>query len=219
MSVSHLLVLFFATLSPAAQVKFTPDTVCAGNKPNCTRTTTKVVALGTKSIVIRPYFLLSPLSSYAEILIETKAITGYSVWRTTNPTIPTPKGFRMPLLYSSPNRDTIRLKPGDTVALSNFTFGNCFYCASIAARKSSATATNLGNGERVGILFGTDSTHLDTLWVIVNQWLSGGTLDQRPATEQILSSPSREALGRRRTTGSAATIEFTPAGAQLPETP
>lgn len=205
-----------AALSPAAQVRFLPDTICSGNGGSCRDHATRMVAAGAKSALVHPLFLISPLSSGTEFEIQSKALPAMTVWGTTLPALPVKNGYRLPVKARYPGRDTLRVNPGDTAALTSIQFGTCFYCVSLAAR--TAASGHLGNGEKVGILFGTDTTQLDTLWVIATQWFSGGTLPRNTATDKALAPTSRDALGRLLVTGSAGTVEFSGGGTQLPAT-
>ncbi len=203
-----------SSLTSAAQVRFLPGTICSGNSGNCKDYATKVVAAGSKSVLIRPLFLISPLSSGTEFEIRSNSLRGGMIWYTTAPVLPVKNGFRHPVKARGDfsGRDTIRVTPGDTVTLSNFRFGTCFYCVSIAAR--SAATGHLGNGERVGMLFGSDTTRLDTLWVTANQWFNGGILPRPPEDIDAPNALPRDALGRR-TTSSVPGFSLTLDGAPL----
>lgn len=213
-----LLVLCTGT-SLAAQIKFLPDTVCAGNKSNCTTTTTRVVLKGADTAVVKLQFVLSPLATPTEVYFVSANPLSYLFFQSKSSPVATKKGYRFVSAFaSSSNSYSIKLKSRDTARFSDFRFGSCLICAAVASR-TAATPAHLGNGERVGLLFGTDTLHLDTLWTIANNWISGSTQPRATPRGQVRSPSTHDALGRQWTTGTAATIELNPTGSSLPEKP
>jgi hypothetical protein len=208
-----------AGTSLAARITFLPDTVCAGNKANCTTTSTRVLLKGADTAVVKLQFVLSPLPTATEVYFVSANPQSYLFFQSKAAPVATKKGYRFTSAFAATsNSYSIKLKSRDTARFSDFRFGTCLICAAVASR-TVATPSHLGNGERVGLLFGPDTLHLDTLWAIANNWISGGTLPRATPRGQLGSPTTRDALGRQWTTGTAATIEFTSSGSRLSETP
>ncbi len=181
----------------AGPLRFSPDTICAGNTKGCTVTTTRVRNLSNDSAPIVLAYELSPISSYNEVLFYSPSQIFHD-WYSTISNIKVETGYREDLhAHGGYGVAGFRLAPHDSTVLSGFQFGTCFFCLST---EGGSMPNHLGNGELVALVFGVEKTGYDTLYTWANQWVTGAT--------QARPTPSHQDDSKRYSIDGRATRPF-----------
>ena len=163
----------FAAPLLAGPLRFSPKTVCAGDRWSCPSDSVFVHNLSKDTALLVPAFELSPFQGPDRVVFSTHASFTNSFETDSGTGTKVGGFFRQPVVTLGMPR--IRIAPRDSLLLTNLHYESCTMYAVRASGSASIRHRNC-TGESVDLVFGSVNTGYDTLPTRAFPWLGGGAV-------------------------------------------